>query len=119
MQRLTARHLAPTVWRNAHPAGAVVTAQRGLKVDKMIAGAIGATLSSSVIIGVFHLIVVKVPLAVAAGTIAGSGFTGIFAAFEGGKDGEGSVAAFGTLIGVFLGCLGAYYAKTSAEPWRK
>ncbi len=96
----------------------VLTPRRGLKPDKMITGAIAATLSSTVIIGVFHLIVVKIPLPIALGTIGGAGFSGIFAALEG-KESEGNVAAYGTLIGVVLGCFGAYYAKTSAEPWRK
>jgi hypothetical protein len=94
-----------------------VTAMRGIKTDKMIAGAIGATISSTVVIGTFHLIVAKVPLMVAAGTIVGSGLSGVLAAFEGGEGGNSG--AFGSAIGIFLGCIGAYYAKTSTEPWRK
>jgi hypothetical protein len=96
---------------------APIAAVRGAKTDKMIAGCVGATMSSAVVIGTFHLIVVKVPLMVAAGTILGSSLSGILAAFEGGEGSGGG--AFGSAIGIFFGCIGAYYAKTSTEPWRK
>ena len=113
---------SPVVAASASPAvlfaGAGPSAQaRGVKTDKMVAGAIGATMSSAVVIGTFHLIVVKVPLLIAAGTIGGSAISGVCAAFEGGEGSGGG--AFGSIIGVFLGGLGAYYAKTSTEPWRK
>lgn len=98
------------------PAAATTAATRGVKTDKMIAGAIASTTSAAVVIGTFHLIVVKVPLYIAAGTIGGAAFSGIFAAFEG--EGGGG-AGFGSIIGVFLGGIGAYYAKTTTEPWRK
>jgi hypothetical protein len=84
------------------------------KKEKILAGAIAATASSLSVIGVCHLIVCEVPLTIGVGSVAGAALTGALGVFEG--EGSGG-SGFGTAIGIFLGAVGAYFAKTSTEPW--
>lgn len=86
------------------------------KKEKLVAGALGATVSSMSVLGVCHLLVCEVPLAVAGGSVGGAALTGALGVFEG--EGSGG-SGFGTAIGIFLGGVGAWYAKTSTEPWSK
>ncbi len=92
---------------------------RGLKTDKIIAGAVSATLTSSTIIGAFHLVVVPVSLSLAGATIAASAVTGAMSIFEGGVNDDAGGTSFGAVAGIFLGSIGGYYAKSANEPWRK
>ena len=84
------------------------------KKEKLILGALGATCSSMSVLGVCHLFVCQVPLTVAGGSVAGAALTGALGVFEG--EGSGG-AGFGTAIGIFLGGVGAWYAKSQDQPW--
>eukprot|EP00744_Colponema_vietnamica_P019334 GILI01027342.1.p1 GENE.GILI01027342.1~~GILI01027342.1.p1 ORF type:complete len:124 (+),score=40.81 GILI01027342.1:59-430(+) len=85
--------------------------------DKLLTGAAAAFLSSTSVIGLFHLIVIPLTGTVALSTIAAATATGALSAFEGGEGSSGT--AFGTLAGAFIGALGGYFAKSSNEPWNE
>lgn len=93
----------------------VVDTRKVSKKELIVAGAMGAGMTSVITIGMFHLIVVKVPLTVAAGTVGVSLVSGMLVAFEGSDLGS----SFGCVMGMFFGGVGCYYAKTMQEPWRK
>lgn len=86
------------------------------KKEKVILGALGATATSTSVIAVCHLFVCQVPATVAFGSVAGAALTGALGVFEG--EGSGGTG-FGSAIGIFLGGVGAWYAKSSNEPWSK
>jgi hypothetical protein len=91
----------------------MLVARRGVKTDKMLIGALGAFMSSTATIGLFHLLVIKVPLTMLAGTIGAATVSGLFAALEGDAG-----ASFGTVVGLFFGGIGCYFAKSANEPWK-
>lgn len=82
----------------------------------MAIGAATATISSIGILGVFHLLVVKIPMSIAGASIAASFCSGALASFEGGNESEGG-GSFGTIVGVIFGGIGGYYARSISEPW--
>ncbi len=125
----TSAPLLATFARNASekPAAATATDATGgekkkegflneTKKEKLVLGALGATATSTSVIAVCHLFVCQVPPTVAFGSVAGAALTGALGVFEG--EGSGGTG-FGSAIGIFLGCVGAWYAKSSNEPWSK
>jgi hypothetical protein len=95
-------------------AAAAPAASSGRK-EKLIAGATSAAVTATGVLSVFHLLVCPVTASIAVGSIAGSAATGALSAFEGGEGGAG----FGSVVGLFIGGMGGWYAKTSTEPWSK
>lgn len=77
-------------------------------------GAIAAGITATTTLGVCHLLVAPVKAEILAGSVLGSALTGACAAFEGSESGG---AGFGVLIGLFLGGMGAYFAKNEEAPW--
>ena len=90
---------------------------RFFKSEKIVTGSVSAFLTSTTVVGAFHLIVVPVPLSVAGATIAAATCSGAMCVFEGTDDQGGT--SFGAVCGIFLGAIGGYYAKSASEPWRK
>lgn len=117
------RVMAPAMQRVATTAtsttsmGALLAAQRHASVtDKILIGSTAAFITSSTTMGLFHLIVTPVSASIAAATIATATASGALCVIDGG--GEGSTS-FGAVVGVFIGAMGGYYAKSQKEPWRK
>lgn len=98
--------------------GANMTTNKGGNMqDKIITGSLAAALSSTTTLTLCHLFVVPLPLGIASSTFATATASGALCAFEGGEGDTGT--NFGSVVGVFIGCIGAYYAKSSSEPWRQ
>ena len=95
----------------------LVTQRRLVNTEKVATGAASALVTSIATVGVFHLFVTPVTLNIAVITAAAAGASGALAALEGGKDEAGTT--FGAVIGLFFGCIGGYFSKTTNEPWRK
>eukprot|EP00759_Apiculatamorpha_spiralis_P046859 PhF_6_TR4294/c0_g1_i1/m.5794 len=97
------------------PRSATSTEPQASTMMKVSTGAAAAGVVSMTTLTSFHFAVCPVTPMIFGSTFVAAVFSGAFASIEsGGKDGT----SFGCIIGMVMGMIAAYFAKTSAEPWR-
>ncbi|KAG5498530.1 hypothetical protein JKF63_02816 [Porcisia hertigi] len=84
--------------------------------DKVLIGSCSSLLTCSTTIGLFHLLVTPVSLSIAAATLATATASGALCVVDGGNVNS---TTFGAVVGIFIGAVGGFYAKSEKEPWRK
>ncbi|CAJ1031399.1 hypothetical protein Q4I32_005815 [Leishmania shawi] len=107
---LTVRSSSGTV---AHPA--LLTCRRRF-TDKVLIGSCSSLFTCSTTTGLFHLLVTPVSPSVALATLATAAASGALCVVDGGSL---NGTTFGAVVGIFIGAMGGFYAKSQKEPWRK
>ncbi|GET90603.1 hypothetical protein, conserved [Leishmania tarentolae] len=84
--------------------------------DKVLIGSCSSLLTCSTTTGLFHLLVTPVSPSVAVATLATAAASGALCVVDGGSL---NGTTFGAVVGIFIGAMGGFYAKSQKEPWRK
>lgn len=100
----------------AVPTALAAGAQQRQMTDKILFGTVSSLMTCSTTLLLFHLLVAPVGPTVAAATAATAAASGALCIIDGG---ESAGTGFGSVVGVFIGVMGGYYAKSQQEPWRK
>ncbi|CCW61768.1 unnamed protein product [Phytomonas sp. EM1] len=116
-------HLVLGMWRQPRvfiprrsiTTSAVFQSQRCI-ADKILIGSCSSFLTSFSTLGLFHLLVVPLSSTIAMATLATATATGALCVIDGGSQ-DGTT--FGAIVGIFIGGLGGFYAKSKNEPWKK
>lgn len=96
--------------------GSALRVSRRAFTDRLLIGSCASFLTSVTTLSLFHLIVTPVNSSIALATIATATASGALCIIDGGSEGGTS---FGAVVGVFIGAMGGFYAKSQKEPWRK
>ncbi|CAG9578126.1 conserved hypothetical protein [Leishmania major strain Friedlin] len=84
--------------------------------DKVLIGSCSSFLTCSTTTGLFHLLVTPISPSVALATLATAAASGALCVVDGGSL---NGTTFGAVVGIFIGAMGGFYAKSQKEPWRK
>ncbi|KAG5496484.1 hypothetical protein JIQ42_03310 [Leishmania sp. Namibia] len=84
--------------------------------DKVLIGSCSSLFTCSTTTGLFHLLVTPVSPSVALATLATAAASGALCVVDGGSL---NGTTFGAVVGIFVGAMGGFYAKSQKEPWRK
>jgi hypothetical protein len=103
------------VLRNTAMSPVLLTSSRQF-TDKLLIGSCSAFLTCATTLGLFHLLVSPLSQMTTAATLATAVASGASCVIDGSSEGGTS---FGAVVGVFVGAVGGFYAKSQNEPWRK
>ncbi|CBZ28698.1 conserved hypothetical protein [Leishmania mexicana MHOM/GT/2001/U1103] len=84
--------------------------------DKVLIGSCSSLFTCSTTTGLFHLLVTPISPSVALATLATAAASGALCVVDGGSL---NGTTFGAVVGIFVGAMGGFYAKSQKEPWRK
>ncbi|KPA82984.1 hypothetical protein ABB37_02724 [Leptomonas pyrrhocoris] len=115
MLRYPSRVLTRTPALRSTVSPVVLTSSRHF-TDKVFIGSCSAFLTCATTLSLFHLLVTPLSASIGAATMATATASGACCVIDGGSEGGTS---FGAVVGVFIGAMGGFYAKSQKEPWRK
>lgn len=87
-----------------------------LYTDKILIGSCSAGLTCTTTLVLSHLLMTPLTPSIFAITVATAAASGACCVIDGGQEGG---TTFGAVMGIFIGAIGSYYAKSKNEPWRK